>query len=116
MRGGERCWAAGCSCLSSYTAAVVLVGPATGAPSATCTYEQKQVRAKAAADYKRRMAADRAAYFKTHKSPKQRSAFVKAQQKKLAALRRGAACTVPPLPPSSAASCAFSWLHTLAGR
>ena len=107
MRGGRALLGCGLLLPVVITAAVVLVGPATGAPSATCTYEQKQVRAKAAADYKRRMAADRAAYFKTHKSPKQRSAFVKAQQKKLAALRRGAACTVPPLPPSSAASCAF---------
>jgi M6 family metalloprotease-like protein len=107
VRGGRALLGCGLLLPVVITAAVVLVGPATGAPSATCTYEQKQVRAKAAADYKQRMAADRAAYFKTHKSPKQRSAFVKSQQKKLAALRRGAACTVPPLPPSSPASCAF---------
>jgi M6 family metalloprotease-like protein len=51
------------------------------------------------------MARDRAAYFKTHKSAKQRAAFVKAQQKKLKALQAAAGCSVPPLPASSNASC-----------
>jgi M6 family metalloprotease-like protein len=52
------------------------------------------------------MARDRAAYFRTHRSKKQRASFVKAQEKKLKALQASAACSVPPLPPSSNASCA----------
>jgi M6 family metalloprotease-like protein len=63
------------------------------------------------------MARARAAYFRTHRSAKARAAFVKAQQQKLRALRAAAACTVPPLPPSSSASCSFMLApHPLFGR
>ena len=86
-------------------AAVVISSPLEARQSATCTYEQKQGRSQALASYKARMATDRAAYFKTHTSKKQRTAFLKAQQKKLKALQATAACSVPPLPPSSSASC-----------
>ncbi len=51
------------------------------------------------------MAKDRAAYFRAHKKTKQRAAFLKAQQKQLKTLQAGAACSVPPLPPSSNVSC-----------
>lgn len=86
-------------------AAVVVASAATTAPAAACTYEQKQARTQALAAYKARVAKDRAAYFRTHRSKKQRAAFVKAQQKKLKTLQSAAACSVPPLPPSSNASC-----------
>ena len=51
------------------------------------------------------MATDRAAYFKKHTSKRLRAAFLKTQQKKLKTLQGAAACGVPPLPPSSSASC-----------
>jgi M6 family metalloprotease-like protein len=86
-------------------AAVVVAAPAVTAPTASCTYEQKQSRTQALAAYRARMAKDRASYFRTHKSAKQRAAFLKAQQKKLKTLQSAAACSVPPLPPSSSASC-----------
>jgi M6 family metalloprotease-like protein len=97
-------------CLCVSIAAVAVVAAVASAPTGargltTCTYEQKQARTKALAAYKRRMATDRAAYFRRHKDPKLRAAFVKAQHKKLKALQSAAACAVPPLPPSSDASC-----------
>ena len=82
-------------------AAVVLSSPLEAKQSATCAYEQKQWRVQSVVAYKARMAKARAAYFKTHKSKKQRAAFLKAQQKRLKALQTTAACSVPPLPPSS---------------
>ena len=97
-------------------AAVVISSPLEARQSATCTYEQKQSRSQALAAYKARMAKDRAAYFKTHKSKKQRAAFLKAQQKKLKALQATAACSVPPLPPSSSASCSPELTPGRAGR
>jgi M6 family metalloprotease-like protein len=91
-----------CALVSS---AIVFSSPLEAKRAAACTYEQKQSRIQAVVAYKARMAKERAAYFKAHKSTKQRAAFVKAQQKKLKALQAAAACSVPPLPPSSNASC-----------
>jgi M6 family metalloprotease-like protein len=94
-------------------AAVVAAAIATAgsfvdrADAATCTAEQKQARTAALAQYQRQLAPARAAYFRKQKSPKARAAFVRAQQKKLRSLRAAAACSVPPLPPSSSASCSF---------
>lgn len=86
-------------------AAVVAAGNA--ASVASCTFEQKQARVNALADYQKGMRAARAAYFRKTKHPKKRAAFVRKQQQKLRALRAAAACTVPPLPPSSSESCDF---------
>jgi M6 family metalloprotease-like protein len=107
--GGRRTGAAGAIVLAviAAAAAVVTVSPGEARPNAVCTYEQKQARMQALAAYKKGLAAARAAYFKKVKSPKLRAAFVKAQQKKLKTLQSAAACTVPPLPPSSNASCSF---------
>jgi M6 family metalloprotease-like protein len=77
------------------------------APAATCTYEQKQARTQSLKRASAALAAARAAYFRRHKSASQRAAYVKGQQKKLKALRAAAACSVPPLPPASDASCNF---------
>ena len=66
--------------------AVLLSSPLEARRSASCTYEQKQTRVQSVVAYKARMAKDRAAYFRTHKSTKQRAAFLRAQQKKLKAL------------------------------
>jgi M6 family metalloprotease-like protein len=85
--------------------AVLLSSPLEARRSASCTYEQKQSRTASLVAYKSRMARDKAAYFKTHRSTKQRAAFVKAQQKKLKALQGAATCSVPALPPSSNATC-----------
>ena len=46
------------------------------------------------ATYKKAMPKQRAAYFRKHKKKKQRAAFVKAQQAKLAKLKRAAACRI----------------------
>lgn len=77
------------------------------ASAATCTAEQKEVRARALARFQSQASAARRAYYKRHRSQKLRSAYAKTQAKKLRALRAAAACTVPPLPPSSGASCSF---------
>ena len=61
--------------------------------------------------YLKRMGADRRAYFKIHRRPRDRAAFLKRQQKKLAALRQAAACTVPspaPVPPPAFPGAPFS--------
>ena len=54
------------------------------------------------------MADRRAAYFLRTKSKARRAAFLKQETRRLNALRAAAACTVPPLPPSSDGSCAFT--------
>ena len=84
----------------------MLVSPSS-ARAATCTFEQKQASAASLAAFQRTAAAAKRAYFKRHTSAKQRAAFVKAQQRKLSALRSAAGCSVPPLPPSSNESCSF---------
>jgi M6 family metalloprotease-like protein len=81
--------------------------PASAAATATCTYEQREAAAARLRVADRRAASERAAYFRRHKSRKQRAAFVRKQRKQLSALRAAAACTVPPLPPSSSDSCSF---------
>lgn len=86
-------------------AAVVAAGNA--ASVASCTFEQKQARVNALADYQKGMRAARAAYFRKTKHPKKRAAFVRKQQQRLRALRAAAPCAVPPLPPSSSESCGF---------
>lgn len=90
-------------------AAILATAPLEAKRAATCTYEQKQARVTTLANFKAGMARGRAAYFKTHKSAKQRAAFVRAQQKKLKALQASASCSVPPLAPSSNASCSFQF-------
>ena len=82
-------------------------GPSASArPGASCTYEQQQARRDALVAATRAAARARAAYFRAHKNTKARAAFVKRQQAKLRTLRAAAGCKVPPLPLSSAASCA----------
>ena len=95
-------------------AAVVAAGNA--ASVASCTFEQKQGRVNALADYQNGMRAARAAYFRKTKDPKKRAAFVRKQQQKLRALRAAAACTMPPLPPSSSESCDFELAPSAEGR
>ena len=90
-------------------AAILATAPLDAKHTASCTYEQKQARVTTLANYKARMSRDRAAYFRRHKSAKQRAAFVKAQQKKLTAIQAAAGCSVPPLPASSNASCSFQF-------
>src|SRR5262249_7939306 len=73
----------------------VLAAPAlSSAPSATCTPAQHAKNAKALASYRAVMGKQGAVYFRTHKNPKQRAAFVRAQQAHLAALTRAASCRV----------------------
>jgi M6 family metalloprotease-like protein len=76
--------------------AVALAGPGS---AATCTQAERDGAVAALAAYQKKMPKDRAAYFKTHKSKKQRAAFVKKQQAKLKRLRAAAACDVPVSPP-----------------
>jgi M6 family metalloprotease-like protein len=96
--------------LGSAPAQLGSTGDLAGGDVATCTASQKAQRRAALAAYRKRMAAERRAYFKAHKSAKLQAAFVKRQAARLRALRRRAACTVssgPPLPPSSNASCSL---------
>jgi M6 family metalloprotease-like protein len=99
-------------CAAACAVAVVVgacVTPRDGfaASAATCTFEQKQARTAELARQAAKLAAERAAFFKRHKAKTQRAAFLKRQQKKLRALRAAAACSVPPVPPSSDESCSF---------
>jgi M6 family metalloprotease-like protein len=90
-----------CSCVLG-----TLAHPSAAA-AATCTAEQKAARTQALANFQQSAASARRSYFKRHRSAKLRAAFVRSQQRKLKALRSAAACTVPPLPPSSGQSCSF---------
>jgi hypothetical protein len=89
-------------------AALVLGGsvPAMSSPGgAECTAAEKADAEHALTTYRKRMGADRKAYFRTHKKAAQRKAFLKRQQARLRALQRAASCTVrlpppPPLPPA----------------
>jgi hypothetical protein len=65
----------------------------------TCTSAQKAEFEARATAYAKQMLRDRARYFKTHKSAKARTAFLKKQQAKLRALRAHAACDDSPPPP-----------------
>jgi peptide/nickel transport system substrate-binding protein len=67
---------------------------ARSSPAATCSATQHARSAKALAAYRKQMPKERAAYFRSHKSPRLRAKFVKAQQARLGALKRAAACTV----------------------
>jgi hypothetical protein len=78
------------------------------AAAANCTYEQKQARTQALTRFRSGMAKAKAAYYRKVKNRRKRAAFVAAQQRKLRTLKSAAACTVPPLPPSSAAGCSPS--------
>jgi len=53
-----------------------------------CTAAEKAKSAKALAAYKRKMAAARRAYLRTHHSAKARAAFIKRQQATLKALQQ----------------------------
>ena len=87
--------------------AALSAGPAESAgPAVVCTFEQQQARRTALSAYLRTASRARAAYFRAHKNRRARAGFVKKQQAKLRALRAAAACSVPPLPPSSGHSCA----------
>jgi M6 family metalloprotease-like protein len=101
VRGLAAAAALVCACL------VGVLASAPGGRAATCTAEEKTARVQALARFQQTAAAARRAYFRRHKSARQRKAFVQAQQRKLRALRAAAACTVPPLPPSSSLSCSF---------
>ena len=72
---------------------------APAARNATCTSAEKSQYQSAAARYAKQMPRDRARYFKAHKSPNLRAAFVKKQKAKLKALRARAACDDTPIPP-----------------
>jgi virginiamycin B lyase len=64
--------------------------------TADCTAAEKARRQRALARYLRTMGKKRRAFFRTHKSPRARRAFVRRQKAKLRALRRAAACEVIP--------------------
>jgi hypothetical protein len=73
---------------------------------AVCTVEQQLAKQDALERFQRGMAAARRAYFRKHKSAAARTAYVRAQQKKLRALRAAANCTIvgqtaPPAPASA---------------
>ncbi len=90
--------------LASLLLLALLVTSAAGsAASTTCTAAQKAERQAVLRAYQRKMPAAQKAYFKAHAQANLRAAFVKAQQAKLARLRRAAACVVSPavpLPPT----------------
>jgi hypothetical protein len=67
----------------------------TSTAVATCTAAQHTARVHAAASYRRRMPRDRAAYFRRHHGSHQRARYIHAQQARLHALEKAAACHVP---------------------
>ena len=90
---------AGIAATLALVAALAVVTSGGAESGAVCTPAQKVKAQKALAAYVKAMPALRRAYFSTHKSAAQRSAFVRAQQAKLRRLRALATCTVPPPPP-----------------
>jgi hypothetical protein len=84
--------------LAIFLAGAGLAVVAGASHHATCTATQKSQRLAALAAYRKKMPAERAAYFARHKRAKKRAAFVKRQQTALKALRAAAACTIPPPP------------------
>ena len=89
--------AVGALCLVAALLLGVLAVPALSTPSAsraTCTPAQHAKNVKALASYRKQMAKQRVAYFRTHTSPKLRAKFVKTQQARLAALKKAAGCRV----------------------
>lgn len=79
---------------------VAALASASGeARAATCTTTQKAAAQQALAAYQKSMAKAKASYFKTHRKPAQRKAFLVKQQAKLRALRASASCVVPNQPP-----------------
>jgi hypothetical protein len=81
-------------------------GSATAVPTVVgCTSAEKTKRLNALRAYRRKLAAERRAYFRAHHNPRARRAFVKRQPARLRALKRAASCTVttnPPPPPPTA--------------
>jgi hypothetical protein len=71
------------------------------AREASCTAAQKANRQAVLRVYRKRMRAQRRAYFRTHASPGLRTAFIRRQRARLRRLQAAAACTVttPPAPP-----------------
>jgi M6 family metalloprotease-like protein len=65
----------------------VLPARASAAPSPICSSQKQAARAIALRFYSGRMKASRTAFFRRHKSPRARQAFVAAQQRRLASLR-----------------------------
>ena len=75
---------------------------AGGSPAArtACTRAVARKRSAALALFRARMAPRRRAYFRTHRQPAQRRAFVRRQEATLRTLRRAvAACATRPAPP-----------------
>jgi M6 family metalloprotease-like protein len=92
---------------TSVAVAAVALPPSPDAaptkPSAavkTCTTVQKVKYQKALSAFSRQLAAQRLAYFRKHKRPAARRAFLKAQAAKLRGLKRAAGCQVTPTPPA----------------
>ena len=74
--------------------AVSMLPDGVAAAEANCTATQKARNAKALAAFKKQMPKQRAAYFRTHKSPRLRAKFVERQRVRLAALKKAARCRV----------------------
>jgi hypothetical protein len=73
------------------------VGPSAAAARAdSCTAAEKAQRVAGLTKYVAAMTRARRVYFRSHRSAKQRRAFVARQQTKLRALRKAAACAVLP--------------------
>jgi hypothetical protein len=86
--------------LADTSASALHEWPAKHSSSAvTCSAVQKQRSRQGLAAYKRRMARDRAAYFRSHPAARARKAFVRRQNAKLQALQRAAHCTIRQAPP-----------------
>lgn len=81
-----------CALAVAGAAAAYALAPHSAA--ATCTLAQKVKRKQTLVRFKASMAANRAAFFRRHKSRKARIRFVHAQQQTLARLARATRCTV----------------------
>jgi murein DD-endopeptidase MepM/ murein hydrolase activator NlpD len=80
----------GTALIAGFLAAQALSTPMS--TQATCGAAQKTKSAKALSAYKKQMRRQRAAFFRTHTKPKQRARFVKAQNARLAKLKKAASC------------------------
>lgn len=82
---------------------IFVTATARSIAKATCTEAEKAQAESAFIRYRRKMAAERQAYFATHKKARARATFLKRQRMKLKALQKAADCSLqpPPLPPAS---------------
>ena len=97
-------WIAAGGALAGIALAATSLGLAATFAVRSCTAAQKAQRQAAVAADRKKIPIERAVYFKRHDQAKERAAFVKRQQARLAALQAAAHCAVSSPPTASTPS------------